>query len=199
MSVLKLPLKKLDGFRGSSLLQSVLKHSFIYRSLTSLRVSEFPPPWTLQYANIRALPKATSRAIAFQFRKHHQSPLPPNTRQTMMERKTIFTRVRPKNDPILQLAERRKAEQRKWEESKQAEGSDSQKESLSRDGSVPISRPFEEPQESSDKKGRKRKAADDESEDEVEFVSQAKKPKPKTEEGPRSIFGNSPVLPVGRT
>lgn len=58
-----------------------------------------------------------------------------------------------------------------------------------------MARPFEEPQGEFIRDDRKRKVGDVDPDD-VEFVSQAKKPKARVEEAPRSLFGTVPALPV---
>ena len=107
----------------------------------------------------------------------------------------MFKPVNPNNDPSLQLKEIREAHRKKWEQERHAEGSDLQQESLVGDGSGAMARPFEEPQGESIRDDLKRKAHDVDSDD-VEFVSQAKKPKARVEEAPRSLFGTVPALVV---
>ena len=139
--------------------------------------------------------------------QHHRSPLDfvQSSEPSEMSdsppikvNRTIFKHVKPKNDPDLQLKEIREAHRKKWEQERQAEGSGLQQESSSaRDGPGGTARSSEGPQGESANGSRKRKAVDSES-DEIEFVSQAKKPKTKVVEAPRSLFATVPVLPVSR-
>jgi hypothetical protein len=106
--------------------------------------------------------------------------------------------VKPRNDPIRQMAAIRKAAHEKWLEEKQAESGGSQQEAMAAAVTRPFEAPADAPDEASTSTGGKRKADDVESDDDVEFVSQAKTKKPKatTEEGPRSIFGVPATMPV---
>jgi hypothetical protein len=106
--------------------------------------------------------------------------------------------VKPRNDPIRQMAAIRKAAHEKWLEEKQAESGGSQQEAIA----AAVTRPFEDPTDATDEAststGEKRKADEVESDDDVEFVGQAKTKKAKAamEEGPRSIFGVPTAMPV---